>query len=337
MDYVHAVLFRISADKIEEAEGPQGLLSELNEHRSLLSQLRGFEDVRIIRSINQEGEVQLVVESRWQDDESLMEYETQEPNVSSIVEKYKDLIVPGSLQVTDMEALSPQEKPEPSGEASQRWAMPLLVPAGVLAFSLLVIYGLSRIYLELRHEELGGDLNVATPLAAGITAGILLLAWFLARRPNIRSWQIAGAAGIVAAILLGGSIFVVVHDNESDAEAHGSEVHAEETAAVESEADGVVANELEVTIRMIATNKFDVNVLTIPADEEVSVVAVNEDPKALHNFAVYQDDSREALLGRTEICPGACTEAMPVTLPVGNYLFQCDVHPVQMVGTLVVE
>lgn len=330
MEYIQAVLFRIPADKIEAAESPEGLLAELDEHRGLLGQLRDFEDMRIIRSINQEGEVQFVVESRWKDGESLMEYETQEPNVHSIVSNHEELLVADSLQVTDMEAVRPQAKPEPIGEASQRWALPLLVPVGVLAFALLAIYGLSRIYLELRHEELGSELTVATPLAAGITAGILALAWLLSSRPSIRGWQIAAVAVAVMAILLGASIFTVVHpDSEVDAEGHEpvAEQSGEDSAALADEG-------AEFTVRMIPTTRFDTDALTIPAGQDVSVEVINEEVDAPHSFAVYQGESGEDLLARTDICNGPCSDTVSINLPAGEYQFRCEVHLDQMAGTI---
>ena len=330
MEYIQAVLFRVPADKIEAAESPEGLLAELDEHRDLLSQLRDFEDIRIIRSINQEGEVQFVVESRWKDGESLMEYETQEPNVHSIVNNHKELLVEGSLQVTDMEAVRPQAKPEPIGEASERWALPFLVPVGVLAFALLTIYGLSRIYLEIRHEELGSELTLATPLAAGITAGILALAWLFSSRPSIRGWQIAAVAAVVLAILLGASIFTVVHpDSEVEAEGHGP------VAEQSGEASASLADEAaKFTVRMIPTTKYDTDSLTIPAGQDVSIEVINEETDVPHNLAIFQGEDGEDILSRVQICDGPCAQTVTINLPAGEYQFRCEVHSDQMSGTI---
>lgn len=75
MEYVQAVLVQIEANKIDEASRPQGLLAELDEHRIFLEQQRGFLDMRVVRSINDEGNILLAVETRWEDDASLVEYE----------------------------------------------------------------------------------------------------------------------------------------------------------------------------------------------------------------------------------------------------------------------
>src|SRR3990172_2018924 len=142
MEYVQTVLVQIEASAMDEASRPGGLLAELAEHRSYLRQQHGFEEMQITRSINAEGNVLLVVETRWRDDDSLVEYETREPNVMSIINGHQDVFIPDSLQVLDMEALRTEGwrgAPSPA-EAQERLALPLLVPLGVLAFMVLVIY-----------------------------------------------------------------------------------------------------------------------------------------------------------------------------------------------------
>ncbi|HXG36365.1 MAG TPA: hypothetical protein VNL15_05290, partial [Dehalococcoidia bacterium] len=47
----------------------------------------------------------------------------------------------------------------------------------------------------------------------------------------------------------------------------------------------------DFVIKMIPTLKFDKNTLTIPANQEVVVEAVNEDGALPHNFAVYRSKS----------------------------------------------
>src|SRR2546426_9968284 len=105
MEYIQTVLVQIEASRLERASESGGLLAELDEHRSYLKQQPGFRDLRITRSINPEGNVLVVVETRWSDDESLVRYETSEPNAASIIRGHTDVVVSDSLQVLDMEAL----------------------------------------------------------------------------------------------------------------------------------------------------------------------------------------------------------------------------------------
>jgi len=330
MEYIQTVLVQIQATMTDEASRPQGLLAALDEHRSFLEQQPGFQDMRVTRSINAEGNVLLVIETHWSDDHSLVEYETQEPNVMSIINRHQEIIVVDSLQVLDMEALrtAARRPPDAATEATERLALPLLIPLGIMAFALLVIYGLSRIYLEVSNE-------VATGLAAGIALGILVVAWYIASRPSVPSWQIASIAVLATALLAGGAIFAVVEDDEGEA--------VEETpTATASPDDGetpvVPPGDNVFAVAMIPTIQFDTDKITLPADTEVTVSADNQDTAVLHNWALYTDDTASDLIAMTEICAAPCIDEVTFTPPPpGEYFFRCDVHPVQMVGTAIVE
>jgi len=329
MEYIQTVLVQIQATMTDEASRPQGLLAALDEHRSFLEQHSGFQDMRVTRSINAEGNVLLVIETHWSDDHSLVEYETQEPNVMSIINRHQEIIVADSLQVLDMEALRTAGRPaDAAAEATERLALPLLIPLGIMAFALLVIYGLSRIYLEVSNE-------VATGLAAGIALGILLVAWYIASRPSVPGWQIASIGVLATALLTGGAIFASVEDDEGEA--------LEETpAATASPADGdtpvAPPGDNVFAVAMIPTLAFDTDEITLPADTEVTVSADNQDGAILHNWALYTDDTASDLIARTEICAAPCIDEVTFTPPPpGEYFFRCDVHPVQMVGTAIVE
>src|SRR3989304_3927285 len=99
MAYVQTVLVQIAAPSMAGVLRPEGLLSKLDQHRDFLQQLPGFQGMRISRSINEQGNILLVIETRWEDDNSLVEYETREPTVMSIINEHRDLIVSDSLQV----------------------------------------------------------------------------------------------------------------------------------------------------------------------------------------------------------------------------------------------
>ncbi len=333
MEFVQTVLVQIQATMIDEASRPQGLLAALNDHGSFLEQQPGFQDMRVTRSINAEGNVLLVIETHWSDDNTLVEYETREPTVMSIINQHQDLIVADSLQVLDMEALRTAGRPaDAAAEATERLALPLLIPLGILAFSLLVIYGLSRVYLEVSSE-------VATGLAVGIALGILLVAWYIASKPSIPGWQIASIAVLASAALTGGALFAVI--DEDDGEASGEEPGA---AASPSAGETPVAppGDNVFAIAMIPTIAFDTDEITLPADTEVTVRADNQDGAVLHNWALYESseaaEGGSAAIALTEICAAPCLEEVTFTPPPpGEYFFRCDVHPTQMVGTAVVE
>jgi hypothetical protein len=59
----------------------------------------------VTRSLNGEGPVQVVVTTRWQDPDSLADYEESKPTIPDVLDCFKGLVVPGSLQVYDMEVV----------------------------------------------------------------------------------------------------------------------------------------------------------------------------------------------------------------------------------------
>jgi hypothetical protein len=105
MEHVQTVLFEIPADKAVEITRYKGLLAELEGHKGRLQQMPGFLDMVVTRSLNEEGPVQVVVATRWQDPDSLADYEDSKPTIPDVLDCFKGLVVPGSLQVYDMEVV----------------------------------------------------------------------------------------------------------------------------------------------------------------------------------------------------------------------------------------
>ncbi len=340
MEYIQTVLVQIEASRLERASESGGLLSELDEHRAFLRQQQGFRDLRITRSINPEGNVLILVETRWSDDAGLVHYETGENNVAAIVNKHRDVIVSDSLQVLDMEALRTESSwapAEAAAAAHSRVALPLLIPLGVLAFVLLVIYGLSRVYLSL-----SGDGPVA--LAAGIAIGVLIIASYIAYNPRVPSWQIGGILGIAAVALIGGSIWGILEDD--------SEAHVGEEPAAGAEPGGSPApggsGALAITM---GDNFFEYAgeqepTVTVTAGEAVTFDLTNAG-KGTHNMHVAGEGEYD-----TEFCDPAdddpCSDAKSIrggktgtiTIEIaepGSYDFRCDFHADIMTGTIEVK
>ena len=333
MEYVQTVLVQIQADRIDEASRPGGLIADLDEHRAFLDQQHGFHDMRVTRSINAEGNVLLVVETRWADDESLVRYETGEPNMASIIGRHQDVIVRDSLQVLDMEALragAGRRVATPQAAAFERLVLPLMIPLGVLAFALLVVYGLSRIYLELDNPD------AATGLAAGIAVGILLTAMYLASRPSVPGWQIAGIAVVAAAALSGGALFAVIDEDEGEAHDATPTATAEPTG---TPADGGPGGALSMTM---GDNFFEFEgeqkpTVPVTAGEETTIDLENTG-LAIHNMRIAGTDDEYNTEDDFESEPGSFsggdTGSITFTLDAGTYNFRCDFHPADMTGQL---
>ncbi|HEU4760142.1 MAG TPA: cupredoxin domain-containing protein [Dehalococcoidia bacterium] len=333
MEYVQTVLVQVEAARLAEPARLEALLAELDEHRDLLKQRPAFHDMRVTRSINREGNVLLVIETRWRDADSLVEYETGEPNIQSIINKYQEMVVAGSLQVLDMEALR-TEAARPEEEVKERLALPLLVPMGAITFALLVIYGLSRIYLEVSKD-------VATPLAAGIAFGILLTAAYLAARPSIAVWQIGGIFAVAVALLVSGAIFAVVHENGKTAAETPTPAAGSPTPTGGSPVPG---GALTVTMGDSFFEFQGKQNPTIPvaAGQAVTIDLTNKGT-ATHNMRIAGPDGKFEALGQPlnddivsdpDIISGGATATITVNLAAGTYDFRCDFHPTVMFGKI---
>lgn len=92
------------------------------------------------------------------------------------------------------------------------------------------------------------------------------------------------------------------------------------------------ATELSISARDI---RFSTDRLEARAGAPITITFQNDDVGVIHNIAVYDangalvDDARSPF----ETGPRTQTLAVPA-LPAGRYLFKCDAHPVEMVGTL---
>ena len=346
MEYIQTVLVQIEASRLERAAEPGGLLAELDEHRNYLRQQPGFRDLRITRSINPEGNVLIVVETRWADDETLVRYETNEPNVAAIVTKHRDVILPDTLQVLDMEALRTESsfaRAEAQTSAYGRTALPLLMPVGILAFALLFIYGLSRVYLEI-----GGDGAVA--LAASLAIAVLLVAAYFANNPHAPGWQI-GAVVLIGALLLGGgAIWAVSEEDESTAEGPAAEAPGGGEPGGGEPGGGPPGG--GATSITLGDTFFEFEgkqkpTIQVPAGVE-TVFDLTNDGSAIHNMHI-------AVTGeyRSQFCaptpnddpcsdPKQLRKGQTGTISIniaepGTYHFRCDFHADQMTGTLEVQ
>ena len=345
MEYIQTILFQIPATQLEQASEPDGLFAELDGHRQHLQGVGGFRDIRITRSINNEGNVLVVVETRWADDTSLVRYETQEPNAAAIVRSHESILVRDSVQVLDMEALRTEasfKQAEDAESARERVILPIAIPLGILAFALLAIYGLSRIYLEI-----GG--NGAVALAAGLAIAVLLFAFYFAANPRAPGWQIVGVLSIFALALAGGTAWALIEEDEPHVEENGGE-QANGDATGGDATDGAATGG---TLIILGDNFFEYDgerepAISVTLGEEVTFDLENQGDST-HNMQVNgTDDTYDIALCETGDDSTACSDpdvigaSMSAKLTVqfdeaGIYNFRCDFHPTEMMGTLVVE
>ena len=105
MQYVQTVLFQIGAERAAELGPPGGLLAVLESEKAVLQEYDGFVDMWVLKSINVGGPVQVLVQTRWGDEESLVAYEQSGRTLEVVLQPYADLILADTLQVYDMDVL----------------------------------------------------------------------------------------------------------------------------------------------------------------------------------------------------------------------------------------
>lgn len=92
----------------------------------------------------------------------------------------------------------------------------------------------------------------------------------------------------------------------------------------------------QTTIELVAKNfRFNFKCLTVPAGEPVQVEFVNKDA-ANHNLSIYTLDFSSEFTGDVAYPAETFRYEVPA-LEEGEYLFQCDIHPTDMSGPLIVE
>jgi plastocyanin len=89
-----------------------------------------------------------------------------------------------------------------------------------------------------------------------------------------------------------------------------------------------------------ATNGFDTECLATLPGQAFTVTFVNDDEGVPHNWSLYTDDSAAELLAGPGDTADAITGPDETTydadpLDEGEYFYRCDLHPAQMIGTLI--
>jgi plastocyanin len=95
------------------------------------------------------------------------------------------------------------------------------------------------------------------------------------------------------------------------------------------------ANAGDVTIGATSPLAFTTDALTVPAGEDFTMTFDNQEPGVPHNVSIYTDQSATQPLFQGEVITGPATTTYQVpAIDAGEYFFRCDIHPVDMVGTV---
>ena len=102
--FTQVLTFGIAEGRLGAARSG-GILSAMETSDSALRDLAGFQDMRIIAAPADAGPSQVLVETTWSDREGLATYEETRATLLDMVAQHPDDVVPGSVQVFDMEVV----------------------------------------------------------------------------------------------------------------------------------------------------------------------------------------------------------------------------------------
>lgn len=332
MDQVQQVSVQVAAANLGDV---RTLIDALEAHRDSLAGQRGFAGLQIRRSSEEGGNTLITVETRWRDGNSLADYTMRGETASSIIQRHASITVPGTLDVRRMEAVDAE--PSDTPVIYERLATALLLPIGIAAVGLAIIYSLSRVYLEI------GPGNATTFLASGIAIGILLVAWYFAANPAPR-WQYGSVGVAVAALLVTGTVWA--QTSPGPAVHRGGET-AEGSPTPDPNATpappGLVTIELNDNVVRVQGSEGDNPTFTVPTGATIPVVNVGAAVHNLHVAASGDFVGNPCAAGGADPCSdppiirGGQEGEIIFDLPPGTYDYRCDFHIGLMEGTVVVE
>ncbi|MGI8925640.1 MAG: hypothetical protein ACR2HN_03205 [Tepidiformaceae bacterium] len=103
--YTQVVTFAIAEGRLTAARAEGGVLHSIERSDSILRDLNGFQDMRIIASPIEAGPSQVLVETTWSGREGLATYEETRRTMLDIVNAHPEDVLAGSTQVFDMEVV----------------------------------------------------------------------------------------------------------------------------------------------------------------------------------------------------------------------------------------
>jgi plastocyanin len=208
-------------------------------------------------------------------------------------------------------------------EFRNRAFLPVVLPLAILAVIGTLVVGFALILLWNTREA---ALVLASVAAAGVLVAISLAASQDRLDPAKRSAvALAGGLPVVVGLLFAVGLFVDIDEGELN-------INREPHAVIPEDA---------ITIGADDPITFDATMITVPADEEVTVVFDNRNVGVPHNWALYPDEDTAATLAGELAQTGEPTPGPDVTFTTfqvaeGSYVFICDVHP-NMSGVLTAE
>ena len=217
-------------------------------------------------------------------------------------------------------------------ESHERFWLPLVVPAAIILFAGLVIYGLSRIYLELDTWHYR-DVGMATPLAIGIALVILLVSALLAARP-VPATAVATLALLAASGLTGGAIWAAVHPDTAPAEVIAPTATEQPSgtpagpggvsvALADDPAFAVTADPASAPAGSVTFNVE--NVGTVPHNFNIVKTDLAPDALPVDSSKFQVDETQVDVIEKSSDLDAGNSESVEVALDPGSYVLFCNV------------
>jgi plastocyanin len=149
-----------------------------------------------------------------------------------------------------------------------------------------------------------------------------------------------GNGGAAHRVSIGALLFLALAACAKDANSVGQAPSATESASVSptpTESPAATCDEPSRTeVQIVAKNiHFSVKCLVVPAGKPLTVAFENKD-FVNHNFSIYTLDFKGEFTGDITYPNERVHYKVPALEP-GQYLFQCDIHPADMSGPLIVQ
>ena len=194
-----------------------------------------------------------------------------------------------------------------------KFAYPLLVPAaaGLLLFG--IILAVSQILLAV------GGTN-ATPIALLVAVIVLLGCSVLASAPRVTRSQMALSIAVPAVVLAAAGIGARAYRVNNKESKGGTQAAA-------------------IPPQITTDNKFSVTSYTVPANTPIDIPVTNQGTNQ-HNMHIL--GVKDVVTGQEPVtvpqlvAPGTSGDLKFTIADPGTYKFQCDVHPTEMIGQIVV-
>jgi plastocyanin len=190
---------------------------------------------------------------------------------------------------------------------NDRFVVPFGLPGTIFLVAGIGVISLSRLFLAVNRD--------IAPVIGILVAFALRAGFYLLSTRNVGRPAVATLATVAAALVLAAGVAGALKGEREFHHEGGTEAH------------------FDLTAKDIA---FDKDELDFPASSEVKLDFTNEDATP-HNVSLYEDKGGASIF-KGELLSNAGKTTYSFTTPAaGTYYFQCDVHPDQMNGDVVVS